>query len=93
MQELAAPGLRARLLECESAVGGGASPTVGLPTVAVAIDPGPEGPDRFAARLRSATPPVVARVVEGRVVVDLRTVGPDEEAQLGAALAQAAAAR
>ncbi|MGE5125217.1 MAG: L-seryl-tRNA(Sec) selenium transferase [Betaproteobacteria bacterium] len=88
-----APGLRARLLDSESAVGGGASPTVGVPTVAVAIDPGPGGPDLFAARLRGATPPVVARVVEGRVVVDLRTVMPDEEALLGAALAQAAAAR
>ncbi len=88
-----APGLDARLLETESAVGGGASPTVGLPTVAVAIDPGADGPDRFAARLRAATPPVVARVVEDRVVVDLRTVRPDEEAPLRAALAKAAATR
>ncbi len=88
-----APGLGARLLEAESAVGGGASPTVGLPTVAVAIDPGADGPDRFAARLRAATPPVVARVVADRVVLDLRTVSPDEEAPLRAALAQAATAR
>ncbi len=88
-----APELRARLLDSESAVGGGASPTVGVPTVAVAIDPGPGGPDLFTARLRGATPPVVARVVEGLVVVDLRTVMPDEEALLGAALVQAAAAR
>ena len=79
-------------MEAESAVGGGASPTIGLPTVAVAVEPGPAGADAFAARLRAASPPVVARVVDDRVVVDLRTVGPDEEPLVVAALARAAAA-
>ena len=89
----AAPGLHASTVDTESAVGGGASPTVGLPTVAVAVEPGPPGADAFAARLRAASPPVVVRVVEQRIVVDLRTVQPDEEASLVAALARAAAAR
>jgi len=88
----AAPSLAARTVEAESAVGGGATPTIGQPTVAVAVEPGPEGADAFAARLRAASPPVVARVVDDRVVVDLRTVGPDEEPLVVAALARAAAA-
>jgi L-seryl-tRNA(Ser) seleniumtransferase len=89
----AAPGLRASMVDAESAVGGGASPTVGLPTVAVAVEPAPHGADAFAARLRAASPPVVVRVVEDRIVVDLRTVRPDEEPLLVAALARAAAAQ
>jgi L-seryl-tRNA(Ser) seleniumtransferase len=87
---VAAPGLRPALVESESAVGGGAAPTVGVPTVAVALDPGPAGPDRLAAALRAGSPPVVVRVAEDRLLVDLRTVRPDEEEALLAALAAAA---
>ena len=89
----AAPALRPALVESESAVGGGAAPTVGVPTVAVALDPGPAGADRLAAALRAGSPPVVVRVAEGRLLVDLRTVRPDEEEALLAALTQAARAR
>jgi L-seryl-tRNA(Ser) seleniumtransferase len=80
-------------VEADSAVGGGAAPTVGVPSVVVALDPGPAGPDRLAAELRRGSPPVVARVAEDRVLVDLRTVRPDEEEALLAALGQAARAR
>jgi L-seryl-tRNA(Ser) seleniumtransferase len=89
----AGPALGPVLVESESAVGGGAAPNVGVPTLAVALDPGPAGPDRFAAELRRGRPPVVVRVAEGRVLVDLRTVSPDEEPELLAALAQAASSR
>jgi len=87
----AVPGLRVSLLEGESAVGGGAAPTVGLPTVTLAIEPGPRGADAFAARMRAGSPPVVARVDEGRVIVDLRTVSPEEEPLLVAVLEHASA--
>jgi L-seryl-tRNA(Ser) seleniumtransferase len=86
----AAPALRPALVESESAVGGGAAPTVGVPTVAVALDPGAAGPDRLAAALRGGDPPVVVRIAGDRVLVDLRTVRPDEEAALLAALLAAA---
>ena len=78
------------LVPGESAVGGGASPTVGVPTVVVALDPGAAGPDRLAAALRRGEPPVVVRVAGDRVLVDLRTVLPDEEEPLLAALLGAA---
>ena len=85
-----APGLEPRVVETASAVGGGAAPTVELPTVAVAIRPGSGGADGCAARLREGEPPVVARVMEDRVIVDLRTVDPEDEAALVAALVRAA---
>jgi L-seryl-tRNA(Ser) seleniumtransferase len=86
----AAPALRPALVETECAVGGGAAPTVGVPTVAVALDPGPAGPDPMAAALRRGSPPVIARILEDRLLVDLRTVHPDEGEALLAALLAAA---
>jgi L-seryl-tRNA(Ser) seleniumtransferase len=83
-----APTLCPVVTEGESAVGGGAAPVLGLPTAIVAIDPGALGPDRFAAELRKGSPPVVARVASDRVLLDLRTVAPEEEETLLAALAR-----
>ncbi len=70
-----------RVVECESVMGGGALPGRVIPSAGVAV-PG----DRTAA-LRAATPPVLARVVEGQTVCDLRTVFPDQDGQLAKALA------
>jgi L-seryl-tRNA(Ser) seleniumtransferase len=70
----------------ESAVGGGAAPAVALPTHLVAIAQASRSPDVLAARLRRAKPPVVTRVAGGRVVIDLRTVFPEQEGELLAAL-------
>jgi L-seryl-tRNA(Ser) seleniumtransferase len=44
----------------------------------------------LAARLRGGTPPVVGRVADDRVLLDLRTVQPDDEPGLRAALARVA---
>ena len=69
-----------------SAVGGGALPTVELPTALVAIRQPRGTPDRLAAALRAGEPPVVARVADGRLVLDLRTVLPEDLDDLRAAL-------
>ncbi len=74
----------------ESAVGGGAAPTVGIPTAVVTVAHPSLSPDAFAARLRTGTPPVVARVAEGRLVLDLRTVEPEDEDRLLDAIVRAA---
>jgi len=74
-----------------SAVGGGAAPTAELATVLVAVTHPRLSPDALAAALRGGTPPVLARVAGGRVVLDLRTVAPEEEAPLVAALCAALA--
>jgi len=85
-----APALAPALVPGESMVGGGAVPDRGVPTTLVALEPGSRGADRLAAALRHGTPPVVARVAEGRVLLDLRTIRPDEEELLLSALVAAA---
>jgi L-seryl-tRNA(Ser) seleniumtransferase len=70
----------ADVVECESAVGGGGAPGVGLPSVAVAVATG------LAAGLRRGRPPVVGRVEGDRCLLDLRTVAPTEDDALVAAV-------
>ncbi|MEX0705876.1 MAG: L-seryl-tRNA(Sec) selenium transferase, partial [Nitriliruptoraceae bacterium] len=69
----------------ESAVGGGSVPGTRFPSWGLAI--APEDPERFAARLRQATTPVIARIERGRVVLDLRTVAPSRDGELVGVLA------
>ncbi|MGD8897907.1 MAG: L-seryl-tRNA(Sec) selenium transferase [Acidobacteriota bacterium] len=71
--------LQPSLDEAHSAVGGGAAPTVGVPTVLIALTHPTLSPDCIAAALRAGQPPVVVRVAENRLLVDLRTVRPDDE--------------
>jgi len=66
--------VRAETVSGESAVGGGAFPSASLATTLVALDAGSLGPDGLALRLRVGDPAVVARVAEGRVLLDPRTL-------------------
>ena len=72
------------LLAGRSVIGGGATPEQSIPTWLIAVGV----PDATAAerRLRANDPPVIARIEDGRLLVDLRTVFPDEEEELAAAL-------
>jgi L-seryl-tRNA(Ser) seleniumtransferase len=63
----------------ESAVGGGALPTTTLPTRVIRVSHPRVGADTLAARLRSGEPPVIARIEDDRLCLDLRTVHPDED--------------
>jgi len=78
----ACPHARIGVVEGSSAVGGGAAPTVEVPTALLAVTHTVLGPERLAAALRAGAPPVVARVADGRLVLDLRTVRPEEEEAL-----------
>ncbi|HKW76259.1 MAG TPA: L-seryl-tRNA(Sec) selenium transferase [Terriglobales bacterium] len=78
--------LKVEIVAGESLVGGGSAPTSTLPTFLLAITAQAFSADELAQRLRSATPAVVARVEEGRVLLDLRTVLEDEEQDLVKAL-------
>jgi L-seryl-tRNA(Ser) seleniumtransferase len=71
----AADGCEVR--ESRSAIGGGSLPEVTIPTFVLALPPG--DPDALLARLRRCDPPIVARIEEDRVVLDPRTVMPDED--------------
>jgi L-seryl-tRNA(Ser) seleniumtransferase len=81
--ELAA-GLDAEVVEGHSVIGGGSTPEVSLPTWVIAI----RTPDAAAVerRLRQNNPPVIARIEDRRVLVDLRTVAREEEPELRSAL-------
>ena len=63
-----------------SPAGGGSLPGVELPTWLVALEPAPGSltPTQIEAGLRGADPPVLVRVSQGRVLVDVRALAPDE---------------
>jgi L-seryl-tRNA(Ser) seleniumtransferase len=87
---LAAVGFLTELLDGTSTVGGGSAPGSALPTRLVAIARPGETPDTLETRLRRLDPPVLARIETGRLVLDLRTVQPEEDEMLGTALASLA---
>jgi len=77
------PEFRFVEVEPESAyVGGGSLPDLALPTVVVALQARDLSEELFAKRLRTGTPAVMARIQHGKVLLDLRTVLPHQEAEL-----------
>ena len=78
--------LQIEVVPCASLVGGGAAPGWDLPSHGVAIAAQAIGADELLSRLRGNDPPVVARIEEGRVLLDVRTVFPAEEEEIVAAL-------
>ena len=78
--------LKVELIEGESVIGGGAAPSSVLPTRLLAISSANQSADELSARLRQSDPPIIARVEEGRVLLDLRTVLPLQDHLIAAAL-------
>jgi len=79
--------LKTTIISGESLVGGGSAPTSSLPTFLLAVTADSLSADELAARLRHHQPSIIARVEEGRVLLDLRTVfSPAEEAEIVRAL-------
>jgi L-seryl-tRNA(Ser) seleniumtransferase len=78
-ETLAATGWQVALVSGSSAVGGGSAPGLQLPTVLLSIAREGESPDETETWLRSLDPPVIARIEHDRVVLDLRTVLPDQQ--------------
>jgi L-seryl-tRNA(Ser) seleniumtransferase len=70
----------------ESAIGGGSAPTTHPPTALIAITHAQLSAAALEGKLRQARTPVVARILDERVVLDLRTVASEEESELLAAL-------
>jgi L-seryl-tRNA(Ser) seleniumtransferase len=79
---LAAEGWHAEVVEGASTIGGGSAPGSELRTWLVAVARDGWSPDRLESRLRRGHPPVIARIVGDRVALDLRTVRPEDEAEL-----------
>jgi L-seryl-tRNA(Ser) seleniumtransferase len=74
------------LIAGESALGGGAGPTSTFPTTLIAITHPERSAQDIEHQLRSATPPIISRIAEGKVLLDLRTVFGDQLGDLHAAL-------
>ena len=82
--------LSLEIVDGRSLVGGGAAPAATLPTRLLAVSREGLSADELAAKLRSGEPPLVARVEEGRVLLDFRTVFPEQDELVADALAAVA---
>ena len=74
--------LSAKLQTGRSAVGGGAAPDSDIHTTLISLSHSQMSEAELEEQLRSAATPVIARIEDGRVLVDLRTVADSEEDQL-----------
>jgi len=78
-QNLESSNVSAEVIDGESVIGGGAAPSAVLPTRLLAVSAKGLSADDMAARLRAFNPSIIARVEEGRVLLDLRTVFPEQD--------------
>jgi L-seryl-tRNA(Ser) seleniumtransferase len=72
-------GWHADVVAGVSAIGGGSAPGVELPTALVSVAKDGVSPDALEARLRALTPPVIARIERNQLLLDLRTVLPEQD--------------
>jgi L-seryl-tRNA(Ser) seleniumtransferase len=85
-----APDLRWRIEDGVSRPGGGSSPVGAIPTKLLVIEAARGGVTALERRLRRGTPPIVARIHDDALVLDLRTVLPAQDPILASCLASAA---
>jgi len=78
--------LKVEIVDGESVIGGGAAPSSTLATKLLALSCDEVSADELAARMRANDPPLIARVEDARVLLDLRTVFPEQDKIVAAAL-------
>jgi L-seryl-tRNA(Ser) seleniumtransferase len=81
-------GLSIQIVDGESVIGGGAAPSAVLATSLLAVASQGLKADELLTRLRASAPPIIARVENDRVLLDLRTVFPEQDALVASALAR-----
>jgi L-seryl-tRNA(Ser) seleniumtransferase len=84
--EVHSPAIVLDVKDGKSVIGGGAAPSAVLPTRVLAVTVKGRSADEIADSLRSGDPPIIARVDEGRVLLDLRTVFPTQDGCVAKAL-------
>ncbi|PYX80151.1 MAG: L-seryl-tRNA(Sec) selenium transferase [Acidobacteria bacterium] len=87
LEQLPSPRLSAHIIDGESVVGGGAAPSAALPTRLIALTVRALSADELAGRLRQSG--VITRTEEGRVLLDLRTVFPEQDPAVAQVLRRA----
>ena len=80
------PAFEADLVDGVSTVGGGSAPGSALATRLIRLTPREQSTVSLERRLRALDPPVIGRIENDRVLLDLRTVSPEQDDQLLAAL-------
>jgi L-seryl-tRNA(Ser) seleniumtransferase len=89
-RQLQSSGIEVEVMDGESLIGGGAAPSASLPTRLLAVAAKGLRADELQARLRALELPIIARVQEGRVMLDLRTVPEEQDDVLVARIQQVA---
>jgi len=89
-ERLGSSRLEMERIDGESLIGGGAAPSAVLPTCLLALRSDRLSAAEISARLLAFDPPIVSRVEEGRVLLDLRTVFPEQDQVVLEALRQVA---
>lgn len=72
------PSIKLEILKDASQVGGGAYPLHDLPTYTVVIDPAPLTASQFAQQMRNLEIPIIARIKNDRILLDVRTLRHDD---------------
>jgi L-seryl-tRNA(Ser) seleniumtransferase len=87
--QLANSGVDCEVVETRSTIGGGSLPEETQPSRAVAIGARHGRANEIAARLRAADPPIVARIVDDRAALDLRSVAAEDDEMVARAVTAA----
>ena len=83
---IATSTIEVQIIDGVSTIGGGSAPGSELSTRLLAMKSSTIQPKDLAATLRCLTPPVIGRIEQGQVVLDLRTVLPEQDEMLARAL-------
>ena len=86
LSEVRDRGVKLEALPSDAVVGGGSLPGQKLASWAVSIEAPGVSPDELDSRLRSGSPPVVGRIVDDRMLLDLRAVEPDDDVLIASLL-------
>ena len=79
-------GLTATVIQGESAVGGGSGPNVHPQTALLALEHATYNAVELQEKLRLSSPPLICRIADGLVLIDLRTVDAEDEPDIIRAL-------
>jgi L-seryl-tRNA(Ser) seleniumtransferase len=86
LQRVLGPRVQVQVVESRGRVGGGALPQVSLLSFALALSLPPLTPVQLEARLRQASPPIIARIEQDTLLLDMRTLLPEDLPALKKAL-------
>jgi L-seryl-tRNA(Ser) seleniumtransferase len=86
VRDLGGLAAEVRIVESEATIGGGSLPDETLPSVALEVRAAVISADALVAALRTGEPAVIGRIAGDAVLLDLRTVDPDQRDALGGAL-------